>query len=254
MKKALAAASIILLFASSLEAGETAQSIVTRHKCSDTKGRILWEAAVTITPVAGESGAYMLLEEGKGQYYGFEGETSCRSEMKFKGDKDGIRPAWMKRTVLSGSGKTLLEESQDFGRDGDTVRCVVRDPVRNSEKNRSFNYKGGAINKLLTGLYIRAMLEAGEQHRTVNIVNDEPAIYRLTMKVVGKEKIKVNGSEYEAFKVCIDPNIGLLSPAKAFIPRNYSWFSCEPPYRWLKFRGLETSISSPVVEITSMDD
>ncbi|MFA6356560.1 MAG: hypothetical protein WCY23_05570 [Candidatus Omnitrophota bacterium] len=254
MKKALVIASVILSFASALEAGEAPQSITTRHKCSDTKGRILWEAAVTITPVAGENGAYMLLEEGKGQYFGFEGETSCRSEMKFTSDKDGIRPAWMKRTVLSGAGNALLEESQDFGRGGDTVRCVIRDPVKNSEKNLSFNYKGGAINKLLTGLYIRAMLEAGERQRTVNIVNDEPAMYRLTMKVVGREMIKVNGSEHEAFKVCIDPNIGLLSPAKVFIPKNYSWFSCEPPHRWLKFKGLETSISSPVVEITTMDD
>jgi hypothetical protein len=107
---------------------------------------------------------------------------------------------------------------------------------------------------MLTGVTVRSMLEAGEKQRTVNIVNEEPAIYSITIRVAGRERIKVNGEERDAFKVCIDPNIGLLSPAKAFIPKNYSWYSCEPPYKWLKFKGLETSIKSPVVEMTALDN
>jgi len=243
----------MLSFAAILDAGDAGVAI-TRQRCSDASGKTLWESTVTTAPVEGEPGAYIITEEGKGRYYGFEGETSCRSEAKYTSGSEGIKPAWLKRTVLSASGKTLLEETQDYSAGKDEVRCSVKDLVKGSEKSRSFKYKGSMINKMLTGVTVRSMLEAGEKQRTVSIVNDEPAVYSITIKVVCEEKITVNGQEQGAFKICIDPNIGLLSPAKAFIPKNYSWYSCEPPHRWLKFKGLEASISSPVVEMTALEN
>lgn len=247
------AAAAILFLAAVPDANE-AGVVITRQRCSGSDGKTLWESTVTTAPVKGEPGAYIITEEGKGRYYGFEGETSCRSETKYTGGNEGIRPAWLKRTVLSLSGKTLLEETQDYGTGKDEVRCTVKDFAKGSEKSRSFKYKGGMINKMLTGATVRSMLDAGEKQRVVNIVNEEPAVYSVTIRVEGREKITVNGREQDAFRVCIDPNIGLLSPVKAFIPKNYSWYSCEPPYRWLRFKGLEASISSPVVEMTALED
>lgn len=247
------AAAAVLSLAAVPDANETG-AVITRQRCSDSNGRTLWESTVTTAPVEGEPGAYIITEEGKGRYYGFEGETLCRTEAKYTGGKEGIRPVWLKRTVLSVSGKTLLEETQDYGTDKDEVRCSVKDLAKGSEKCRSFKYKGGIINKMLTGTTVRSMLNAGEKQRSVNIVNDEPAVYSITIRVEGREKITVNGRETDAFKVCIDPNIGLLSPVKVFIPKNYSWYSCDPPYRWLKFKGLEASVSSPVVEMTALEN
>lgn len=243
----------MLFFAAALDAGEAGVAI-TRQRCSDSNGKTLWESTVTTAPVEGEPGAYIITEEGRGRYYGFEGETSCRSEAKYTSGSEGIKPVWLKRAVFSGSGKTLLEETQDYTASKNEVRCSIKDLAKGSEKSKSFKYKGSMINKMLTGATVRSMLEAGERQRTVSIVNDEPAVYSITIRVEGKERITVNGREQDAFKVCIDPNIGLLSPAKAFIPKNYSWYSCEPPYRWLKFKGLETSIRSPVVEMTALDN
>lgn len=253
MRKAGIAAAAALSFAAVLYA-VAAGVAVTRQRCSDANGRTLWESAVTTAPVDGEPGAYIITEEGRGRYYGFEGETSCRTEAKYTSGSEGIRPCWLKRTVLSSSGKALLEETQDYVAGNGEVRCLVKDLEKGSEKSRTFKYKGSIINKMLTGATVRAMLYAGEKQRAVNIVNDEPAVYSITIRVEGREKITVNGRELDAFKVCIDPNIGLLSPVKAFIPKNYSWYSCEPPYRWLKFKGLEASISSPVVEMTALED
>jgi len=253
VKKAIMIAAAVLSI-SAVTYAAAAGSVITRQRCSGPDGRTLWESTVTTAPVEGEPGAYIITEEGKGRYYGFEGETSCRTEAKYESGSDGIKPCWLKREVLSSSGKTLLEETQDYAAGKSEVRCLVRDHVKGSEKNRSFKYKGSMINKMLTGATVRSMLDAGEKQRVVNIVNEEPAVYSVTIRVEGREKITVNGREQDAFRVCIDPNIGLLSPVKAFIPKNYSWYSCEPPYRWLRFKGLEASISSPVVEMTALED
>ncbi len=253
MKKAAIAVIAALSFTAVLHAGEAGVA-VTRQRCSDTGGKTLWESTVTTAPMEGEPGAYIITEEGKGLYYGFEGETSCRSEAKYTSGKEGIMPCWLKRTVLSAAGKVLLEETQDYGAGKGEVRYLVKDFVKGSEKKKTFKYKGVMINKMLTGATVRSMLDAGEKQRVVNIVNDEPAVYSITIRVEGREKITANGREMDAFRVCIDPNIGLLSPVKAFIPKNYSWYSCEPPYRWLKFKGLEASISSPVVEMTALEN
>ena len=80
-------------------------------------------------------------------------------------------------------------------------------------------------------------------------MRDNAELYRVTLRVVNKEEVSVNGKKREAYKILIDPEIGFFSPVKAFITKNYEWYSCEPPYEWLKFKGLESSMSSPVVEM-----
>ena len=76
----------------------------------------------------------------------------------------------------------------------------------------------------------------------------------MTLRVVKKEEVTVNGKTREAYKIAIDPEIGILNPVKVFITKNYEWYSCEPPYEWLKFKGLESSMNSPVVEMTPLGD
>jgi len=231
-----------------------AEAFVTRHKCADLKGRTLWEASVTITASNTAPGVYRLVEEGRGNYSGFKGEVIRRSELEYIDGKDGVIPRKMNGRVVSAAGESLLETSQEYDAANGTVKCRAKHFPGARSRDAQYCYKGEVINRLLTGLCINKMLAAGQERRTVYLVSEEPALYRVTMRKEGKEKINVNGREREAIKVCIDPNIGLLSPAKVFITKNYSWFSARPPYEWLRFRGLEDSISSPVVEITTLDN
>jgi len=229
-------------------------TFITRHKCTDLKGNFLWEAAVTITPSGSDPDTYILVEEGKGRFSGYKGESSRKSEMRFISKSGSIRPLEMKSSVFSPEGRLIAEAKQEFDPSGGSVACCARDLVKDTCRTRSFKLKGDTINRLLTGLYARQMIEEGGKEKTVNMLSEEPALYRVTLRVTGKETIEVNGRRREAFKVCIDPNIGLLTPVKFFLPKNYTWFSCEPPYEWLKFVGLEESIDSPMVEITTLDN
>lgn len=230
------------------------EAFTTRHKCTDLKGNFLWEAAVTITPSDGDPYTYILVEKGKGRFSGYKGESSRKSEMRFISKSGSIRPLGMKSEVFSPEGRLIAETKQEFDPSGASVACCARDLVKGTCRTRSFKLKGDTINRLLTGLYTRQMIEEGGKEKTVNMLSEEPALYRVTLRVTGKETIEVNGRQREAFKVCIDPNIGLLTPVKVFLPKNYTWFSCEPPYEWLKFVGLEESIDSPMVEITTLDN
>ena len=254
MKRALVFIAILLTIAAYSRSGGTSSRAESgRSRCNDLKGNKLWESTVTTVPVAGKPGHFLLTEEGEGNFSGFKGFTSNRSEFEYIDDEKRLEPVYLKRQVFLG-GKVIFEETQSFDNGKGRVECEVKDLFKKNDRKKVFNYKGDIVNSFMMGTYIRRFLQAGEKERTTYLVNDEPALYRVTLKVVGKEEITVNGRKREAYKICIDPQIGLLSPAKAFLPKNYDWHSARPPYEWLMFRGLESSINSPKVEIISLDD
>ena len=250
--KITAVSAALLVFAAGLCAQE--EKSVTLSRCIDLKGNMRWESTTTIVPIAGKPAHYLLTEEGSGTYSDFKGKTSNKSEFEFISDKDRLAPLHLKRQVFSEDGKLIFEEIEEFDNDKSQVACDVKDYIKNTDGKKTFQYKGDIVNKFLMGLYIRRVIASGETERTVYLVNDEPALYRIKLIVMGKEEITVNGKKREAYKIGIDPQIGLLSPVKAFIPKNYDWHSAEPPYEWLMFRGLESSIDSPKVEIISLDN
>lgn len=252
MKKVLVFVAVLLIIVASSSAED--KGPVKRSRCNDLKGNILWESTVTTVPVAGKPGYFVLTEEGKGNYSDFKGFTSNKSEFEFISDEKRLEPVYLKRRVFSGDGKVIFEETQAFDNDKGRVECEVKDLIKKENRKKVFDYKGDIVNQFMMGSYIRRFFQAGEKEKTTYLVNDEPALYRVTLKVVGKEEITVNGKKREAYKICIDPQIGLLSPVKAFLPKNYDWHSAQPPYEWLMFRGLESSINSPKVEIISLDD
>lgn len=258
MKRALVFIAILLTIAVSSRSGGTlsraeGKSPVTRSRCSDLEGNKLWESTATTVPIAGKPGHFLLTEEGKGNYSGFKGITSNKSEFEFISDENRLEPVYLKRQVFSDDGKIIFEETERFDNDKGRVDCEVKHLLKKENKKKAFDYKGDIVNQFMMGSYIRRFLRAGEKERTTYLVNDEPALYRVKLKVVGKEVITVNGKKRDAYKICIDPQIGLLSPVKAFLPKNYDWHSTQPPYEWLMFRGLESSIDSPKVEIVSED-
>ena len=252
MKKILAV--IFMLAASAALYADEGKAGFSRYQCVDLKGKRLWESAVTIAPAKGEKDSYLIVEEGKGQYHGFDGITSRRYEMRFMENKECLTPVSMNEKVFSESGKLVLESTQRFYPARKEVECEVKDLLSGKEKKETLKYKGDIINGMIMGTYIERFLAAGEKKRTVYILSDDAELYRVTLKVINKEEVTVNGKTREAYKISIDPEIGLLSPMKMFITKNYEWYSCEPPYEWLKFKGLESSINSPVVEMTPLGE
>lgn len=227
---------------------------VTRRVCTGADGRKLWEASVAIRPAGTGAGHYLMTEEIDGNYSAFKVRTVSKSELEYINDNKTLSPLYMKRHVVSEDGKALLEETQRYDPEKRTVDCVLKNSSRKAETKKTLRYKGEMINSMLMGAYIKRFLTEGAKEKTVSLVSDGPSVYKITLKVEDKEEITVNGRKYSAYRILIDPEIGLFSPVKGFIPKNYVWYSTEPPYDWLMFRGLESSFGSPKVEMTSLDN
>jgi len=84
-------------------------------------------------------------------------------------------------------------------------------------------------------------------------VSEEPGFYNVNLKVVKTEDVEINGRKRHAYKLLLDPRLGLLDIAKVFFPRSYSWHAAEPRFEWLRYEGLEGDIRSVEVEVTIKD-
>ncbi|MFA5339903.1 MAG: hypothetical protein WC317_07145 [Candidatus Omnitrophota bacterium] len=252
MKKILAV--IFMLAATSALYAEGGKTDTFRYKCVDVKGEKLWESNITVTPVKGEKDNYLMAEEIKGRYHGSDGITSRTREMRYIKNKERLTPLSMDEKVFSESGKPIRESAHRFYPDKRTVECEVKDLLTGKVKKKTLKYDGDIINGMVMDDYIEMFLEAGQKKKTAYLLGDDTELYRVTLRVVAREEVTVNGKTREAYKITVDPEIGLFNPVKMFITRNYEWYSCEPPYEWLKFQGLESSLDSPIVEMTPIGE
>lgn len=252
MKKMIVAV-LMLAVAAVLHAGE-GDVKTFRYKCVDMKGITLWESNITIAPAAGQGeDVYLMTEEIKGRYYGSDGITSRRREMRYIENKEQLTPLSMDEKVFSESGNLIRESTQRFYPDKKRVECTVKDLAGGKEKKESLRYDGDIINGMIMDDYIERFLAAGEKKRAVYLL-EGAELYRMTLRIVATEQVTVNGKTREAYKIALDPEIGLFNPVKIFITKNHEWYSTEPPYEWIKFQGLESSLDSPIVEMFPVGD
>jgi hypothetical protein len=106
---------------------------------------------------------------------------------------------------------------------------------------------------MLQGLCGQKLIESGQTSKEMQLISPEPAIYNILVKIVGKEEIEICGKKRMAYKICFDPMLGILNFVKIFLPKAFAWHSAEPIFEWLKYDGLECSVNSPEVIITSLD-
>jgi len=255
LKKAIIFSVSLLLsiyISSNLDAGD--DTFKTRYMCRDLKGNERWNAVAEISACTDKGpDIYKLVEKVKGYYSGFKGEISWVETLEFESNKDTVRPLKTNKKIFDGYGKTVALEYQEF--DFINKKAIYHYeylPVKRKIE-RTFNFKDDIVTRLILGLYIQKFLENGKTEKIVELVSSEARLYRLNIKIIGKEKMDINGCEKTAYKLCLDPDIGLLNIFKFLISKTYVWHSAAPQFEWLKYAGLENTISSPQVEIRTMD-
>ncbi|MCX5716622.1 MAG: isoprenylcysteine carboxylmethyltransferase family protein [Candidatus Omnitrophica bacterium] len=227
---------------------------ITRYSCKDLEGKQRWEATATIIALKDKGdNVYLITEEGSGLYYGFKVPVRWKSDTEFISNEKNIIPLRAKRLVFSESGILLLQESQEFDPEKREVTCHRKRPGTGEDILRSFRYEGDIVNRLLLSLYIQKFLENGKLEKVFYVLSNEPSLYKVTASVTGKKEITINGAKYLAYKICLNPHIGLLSPLKIILPKVYVWHLAAPKFNWLKCKGPEETVSSPTVEIETLD-
>jgi|GEM_PF-567052 len=223
----------------------------TSYVCRDRNGAERWRAAYEIRRKDGN--IYSMVEKGRGYYFGFKGKISWVEEAGFGENGNTIKPLWMKKRISDASGKEIVVQEQIFDFKENTVTCIHKDLVKNTSEQKKFKFKENIVNRILQGLYVQKFIENKETRKQVQFISPEPALYNLEIRLLGTEEINIDGQKIKAYKLCMDPMLGILNFVKAFLPKAYVWHSANPKFEWLKYEGVENSIKSPEVVITTLD-
>ena len=194
-----------------------------------------------------------MIEKAKGRYSGFKGMVSWVAEMEFNNTEDVVRPITMEKRVTDKDGNMLAIEKQQFDFVENTVTCGHDDFLRNTSSTRKFRFNKDVVNRLILGVYIQKLIENGKTRKDVQMVTEEPGFYDIELKIENTEDIEINGRKRCAYRLCLGLKLGLFDFVKIFLPKAYVWHSAEPKFEWLRYKGVESSINSPKVEITTLE-
>ncbi|MCX5666101.1 MAG: hypothetical protein NT036_03520 [Candidatus Omnitrophica bacterium] len=213
----------------------------------DLKGDSRWRAKSEIKNIS--PGVYLMTEKAEGIYSSFNGRISWVAEMKFERTKDSVRPMSLDKRVFDTKGNIIRREIQDFDLAGNTGTCTHEEPMRRISRTRKFKFDRNVVTRLSLGFYAQKFLENGLTSEKLQMVSEEPNVYNVELKKMGKEVIEINGRKVTAYRLCLDPQLGALNFVKAFLPKSYAWHSAVPKYEWLGYAGLEGGINSEKIEV-----
>ena len=230
-------------------AGKIEYAAKTEYIGRDMQGVKRWEANTEIKKKEGD--IYTLTEKGEGVYSSFEGPISWVAEMEFESTNDNVTPRKLVKRVFDEGGNMIRLEKQDYDSAEKSVTCLHEDIPKKISSTKTFKFTKDAVNRLLLGPYVQKMLENGKKIANVQMVSEEPGLYNMDLSVIKTEDVEINGRKRPAFKLQIDPQLGLLNVAKALFPKSYVWHSALWDFEWLRYEGLEGGINSVKVEVTA---
>jgi hypothetical protein len=243
--------SCLFLFpASSLNADDPSR---IRYISFDSEGNERWKAQAEIVAMPVDiEGLFILTEKGTGSFTGYRDKISWTARLEFERKKDYIRPIRLENRVSDKSGREIVIERQEFDYKNQKASSSRTDLVTKETQEETFKFRGDIINRLLLPLYIQRFLKDGKKEESVSILSPEPRLYKINIFMVSEDQIDIDGKKIAAYKLCIDPQLGLLNILKALVPRKaYSWHSADQDYRWLKYEGPEVGLSSEDIKIVT---
>ncbi|MFC1576278.1 hypothetical protein ACFL3J_01255 [Candidatus Omnitrophota bacterium] len=223
----------------------------TSYICRDQKGTQRWQADYELKRE--DEDTYIITEKGHGRYFGFKDKISWAAMTEFKGSGDTIRPLWLKKRIFNEDGKAIATQEQSFNYDNNVVTCTHEDLAKNTSTKKKFTFKKDIVNRLLQGIYVRKFLENKEKCKEIQFISPEPRLYNLQVKLLDTEEIEISGRKIKSYKIALDPMLGIFNFVKVFLPKSYVWHSARPEFEWLRYEGVENSVSSPEVVITTLD-
>jgi hypothetical protein len=220
------------------------------YGCYDSTGSLRWKAETEIyaSPEKGKN-ICTLVETGSGCYSGFEGRVLWKSELEYIDKQGTIYPVNSLTRTTDASGSTIAIEENSFDYANHTVTCKHEDTASGKTRARVFKFRHDIVNRLTLALYIQRFLESGKEQATLEILNSQPRLIKCRLYVVDKEEIVSCNEKKQSYKMCLDPELGLLDIVKVLIPKSYVWHSACDGHEWLKYKGLEEDLGSPIVEI-----
>ncbi|MFC1703787.1 hypothetical protein ACFL1E_03260 [Candidatus Omnitrophota bacterium] len=219
------------------------------YESFDVKGNHRWDALVEMVPSGEEKDVFRLTEQGMGVFDNYKEPISWVAICEFKNTVDKVMPLWSKKDVFDQDGILIARETQEFDFEKHRVTFQREDIKRKRVLKKVFKFKGDIVNRLILELYIQKMLENGQKRKVVNIISTQPKLHRITARIIKEEEVDFLGEKKSAYKIYLDPNIGLLTVLELVLPEAYTWHLTTPDFEWVQYEGPENAATSPRVEI-----
>jgi hypothetical protein len=195
-----------------------------------------WEVQVDLTK--NQQGEKIFLEQieiGQGMSWKNKENGNWTTTSMFEVNSS-IYQIFSKREFNSESGKKSFENKKfDF------------------ENNRAFF--GGKMLKINKeyigqeglGILMRSFIASGLKKYSFHLLTNEPAKYKMDLKLLCIENITVPAGTFECYKIQMSPDLGLLKIATVFIPPTYFWYTTNSPHFFIRYEGLESGLGTPYV-------
>lgn len=192
---------------------------------------------------------YKFTEQGKGDYCKYMNVTwETSAEVKIR--EDGlIFPLLSNRTIWDENRKVIIMYSKlfDYNNEQKTVTYTKIDAHGTVLKKKIFPMKGITIENVTLPLFLGYFLSNrdNKEYSQFYLITDEPYFKKISIQIIGEEKIALPEGKFDAIKLRIFPDLGVLNfIARLLAPPLYFWYTADSPYSWLQYEGLECGLGS----------
>ncbi|MFC1632248.1 hypothetical protein ACFL2I_06815, partial [Candidatus Omnitrophota bacterium] len=127
------------------------------------------------------------------------------------------------------------------------IYFTAQDAKSNIIKSKTLPIKGRTADYATLLYFIRPFLSHFEKDNYPGfyLVTSEPKLYKLDIQFQKYETLDLPVGKKEALKLRLIPDLGLIAGIfKIFVPTTFVWYEKDRPHAWLKYKGLETGLSS----------
>lgn len=144
-------------------------------------------------------------------------------------------------------GKIILRYEKKFDYDKRIITWRQLDADGKIKKEARYPIKGKTTDDV-TLMYFLKTYAANRNtpgYQTYYFLSNEPKLYKVNIKVLGSETLDLPIGAKRAIKLKLTGDMGIVDDIlDKYVPHTYVWYEDAPPYEWLQYEGLETSMQS----------
>lgn len=218
---------------------EGTSNLIAREKASN---KTLWQSRIKMVKTADQGKNFLYsIEEGNGDYNNDGRQLSWKSEAYTLISGDQLIPYETTLTVKDGMGKTVRLLEKNYDRQSGQVG------TSDNGKQKFFEFKPYLLDKETLASCLRNFPFGSEKTIDFQLLTHEPALYKMSVKSLGKETISKNGKNIDCYKLQLLLDMGALNVFSGFFPKTYFWFESQAPHEFVRYEGLTSGMGTPYI-------
>jgi len=247
----LSIAAVLLIcprvFAESFDFLSISNSTKNIHVTEKSSGKALWDNNIKFQNMTYDSKPFFYIEENGSGIYGKDGKFKSWISKAYYFISDGkAAPYQTSKIFKNKSGQVIQTINKYYYPDKNLILCKI------DNSNKEFNLKKDLVDIELLGTALMFYPFSAPRDFQFNLLTNEPQMYKITMKYIGKENVDTDSGRVLCHKLEMSIDLGALNIFGAFVPKTYFWYTVSEPNTFVRYEGLESGLGTPyiVMEIT----